>query len=442
MMTQKENGDGEFEENIEEKTVNEEYKIWKKNAPFLYNLVIAHALEWPSLTVQWLPYVRKDDDRDFNTHRLILGTHTADEQNHLVVASVQLPREDLELDASHYEGDKAELGGFSLINGRIEVEIKINHEGEVNRARYMPQNPQIIATKTPLSDVLIFNIDTHPLGKEQAGDCNPELRLKGHTREGYGLSWNSNSNGYLLSSADDHTVCLWNINMQPKQGRNLDALSIYTGHTMVVEDVAWHSKHPTIFGSVGDDRKMLIWDTRSNNYAQASHVIDAHTAEVNCISFNPFSEYILLTGSADKTLALWDLRNLKVKIATFESHKDEIFQVQWSPHNETIFASSGSDRRIHIWDLSRMNRKQSSIETEDGPPELLFIHGGHSAKISDFSWNPNEPFTICSVSEDNMAQIWQIAEHVYNDDITMDDVCRDRDEVPPKSTVNASSNES
>jgi hypothetical protein len=50
---------GEFEDNIEEKTINEEYKIWKKNAPFLYNLVITHALEWPSLTTQWLPHVRK-----------------------------------------------------------------------------------------------------------------------------------------------------------------------------------------------------------------------------------------------------------------------------------------------------------------------------------------------------------------------------------------------
>ena len=49
---------GEFEDNIEEKTINEEYKIWKKNAPFLYNLVITHALEWPSLTTQWLPHVR------------------------------------------------------------------------------------------------------------------------------------------------------------------------------------------------------------------------------------------------------------------------------------------------------------------------------------------------------------------------------------------------
>jgi histone-binding protein RBBP4 len=40
---------------VEERLVNEEYKIWKKNTPFLYELVVTHALEWPSLTVQWLP---------------------------------------------------------------------------------------------------------------------------------------------------------------------------------------------------------------------------------------------------------------------------------------------------------------------------------------------------------------------------------------------------
>lgn len=30
---------------------------------------------------------------------------------------------------------------------------------------------------------------------------------------------------------------------------------------------------------------------------------EAHTAEVNCLAFNPFSEYILATGSADKTVS-------------------------------------------------------------------------------------------------------------------------------------------
>ena len=35
-----------------EQTINEEYKVWKKNTPFLYDLVLTHALEWPSLTLQ------------------------------------------------------------------------------------------------------------------------------------------------------------------------------------------------------------------------------------------------------------------------------------------------------------------------------------------------------------------------------------------------------
>lgn len=48
------------------------------------------------------------------------------------------------------------------MTGKIECEIKINHEGEVNRARYMPQNPHIIATKTPSSDVLVFDYTKHP----------------------------------------------------------------------------------------------------------------------------------------------------------------------------------------------------------------------------------------------------------------------------------------
>lgn len=71
----------------------------------------------------------------------------------------------------------------------------------------------------------------------------------------------------------------------------------------------------------------------------------------------------------------------------------------------------------------------------------MFIHGGHTAKISDFSWNPNEPWVICSVSEDNIMQvlniffkyffgtnksffnflkifskIWQMADNIYNEE--------------------------
>ncbi|ERE65597.1 histone-binding protein RBBP7-like protein [Cricetulus griseus] len=247
-----------FEDTVEERVINEEYKIWKKNTPFLYDLVMTHALQWPSLTVQWLPEVTKPEGKDYALHWLVLGTHTSDEQNHLVVARVHIPNDDAQFDASHCDSDKGEFGGFGSVTGKIECEIKINHEGEVNRARYMPQNPHIIATKTPSSDVLVFDYTKHPAKPDPSGECNPDLRLRGHQKEGYGLSWNSNLSGHLLSASDDHTVCLWDINAGPKEGKIVDAKAIFTGHSAVVEDVAWHLLHESLFGSVADDQKLMI----------------------------------------------------------------------------------------------------------------------------------------------------------------------------------------
>lgn len=45
--------------------------------------------------------------------------------------------------------------------------------------------------------------------------------------------------------------------------------------------------------------------------------------------------------------------------------------------------------------------------------EVVFNHGGHQAKISDFAWNPNEQYTVASVSEDNEIHVWQMAKDVY-----------------------------
>lgn len=84
---------------------------------------------------------------------------------------------------------------------------------------------------------------------------------------------------------------------------------------------------------------------------------------------------------AAQTVALWDTRNLKERLHKFEGHQEGVFQVSWAPFNETILASCAADRRVHIWDLSKIGDEQSPEDSEDGPPELLFIHGGHTAKV-------------------------------------------------------------
>ncbi len=95
------------EEELEEKIINESYKIWKKNVPFLYDMVVIHALEWPSLTVQWLPDQVQPPGKNFRENRVILGTHTSEsDQNYLMLAKVTTPVEqDDDVDNRKYDGE-------------------------------------------------------------------------------------------------------------------------------------------------------------------------------------------------------------------------------------------------------------------------------------------------------------------------------------------------
>lgn len=59
------------------------------------------------------------------------------------------------------------------------------------------------------------------------------------------------------------------------------------GHVGVVEDVAWHVQHEYLFGSVGDDRQLLIWDTRTSTTDKPLHAVEAHQAEVGFLLVAP-----------------------------------------------------------------------------------------------------------------------------------------------------------
>jgi histone-binding protein RBBP4 len=112
-------------------------------------------------------------------------------------------------------------------------------------------------------------------------------------------------------------------------------------------------------------------------------------------------------------------------ISQLLGHTDQVFKVEWSPFNESILGSCSGDRRVALWDLSRIGQEQSAEDAEDGPPELLYLHGGHTSNVSDFSWNAKDEWSIVSVSEDNVLQVWKPAEEIYAED---DDYDEDDDE--------------
>lgn len=421
---------------------------------------MTHSLEWPSLTCQWLPTTKKAGP-NASELSLLLGTHTEGEQNYLMVASTIVPTNDPVIPDSTsnnnnnhnngngkennpssssttttptappvvaYDEERKEVGGFghatSTTNnngtiGKVDYKMKIQHEGEVNRARCMPQNHFVVATRGPGPLVYVFDRSKHPSFPEPNTVFSPQVVCCGHTQEGYGLAWSKLKEGYLLSGSQDTTVCLWDVqaggttDKTASAGRQIDPIATFKGHTAVVEDIDWHPKDPNMIVSVSDDRTIRIWDIRDPSKGHSHIVEGAHSGDINGVAFNPMMEYTFATASADTTVAIWDLRNLSTKVHTLRGHTDEVYMVEWAPFNESILGSCSADRRVAIWDLSRTGQEQSEEDAEDGPPELLFLHGGHTAKVSDFSWNAQHPWVVASVSEDNVLQVWQCAEEIY-----------------------------
>lgn len=204
-------------------------------------------------------------------HRMIHGTHTCGGvQNHLMISKFTITTDTPEFDDAKWDSEREEFGGYGEGSAaKWDTEIKINHPGEVHRARYMPHNPFIIASRGPSDDVYIFDYTKHP-SEPKDTKFRPQLRLKGHEGEGYGMSWSNTREGHLLTAGDDGMVfltkdihkytffkiCHWDINANQTISGQIVPQSKFKGHSSNAEDVSFHALHNFVFGSVGDDRKL------------------------------------------------------------------------------------------------------------------------------------------------------------------------------------------
>ena len=115
--------DDQNEEEIDE-IINQEYKVWKYNSHYLYDTLFISAVEWPSLTLSWLPDYEVNDG--IVTQKLVIGTHTtSNEQNYLLICKIKFPEQkeekiSEEITNLYYEKDSLEK--YKKILKKLEVE--------------------------------------------------------------------------------------------------------------------------------------------------------------------------------------------------------------------------------------------------------------------------------------------------------------------------------
>ena len=212
-----------------------------------------------SLTCQWLPSTFDETTDTTITRQLLLGSHVAEGcgDNQLLISTVTLPK-----DGTDWQASKKGIATTKMAIGRIKIIKRFKHDGEANRV-IQPWCEELGATKFHQQ----VYIRRYPDGASHVCVC------QGHTQEGFGLAWNpTGDQDQLVSAGNDGLVCLWKISGNAK---NVQPLGIFNGHDgRVVEDVSWNHENPHQFVSVGDDKSIVFWDTRTRDPVNA--IRDAH----------------------------------------------------------------------------------------------------------------------------------------------------------------------
>ncbi|OCK80603.1 WD40 repeat-like protein [Lepidopterella palustris CBS 459.81] len=186
---------------------------------------------------------------------------------------------------------------------------------------------------------------------------HPIARLGGHNGPVHAVTYSAGLSQYILTGSTDRLIRLFNPNRAPppdstsssttyqKDTSTPGLVQTYDAHGYEVLDIAVSDDNAR-FTSVGGDKTVFLWDVAS---ARTLRRWSGHVGRINACSFGGAEGSVVVSGSYDGTVRLWDVKSQSHKpLMVFSEAKDSISSVSVVDHE---IMSGSIDGRVRVYDL-------------------------------------------------------------------------------------------
>ncbi|KAE9357377.1 hypothetical protein PF008_g3190 [Phytophthora fragariae] len=162
-------------------------------------------------------------------------------------------------------------------------------------------------------------------------------------------------------------------------------------------DIRWHPQSDSLLATAATNGAVVIWNLEREGYKHVQErVLNGHRRAVNRICWHTTDWNVLISGSQDGTVKLWDKRGGKV-VSTYQPKSESVRDVRASPFHPNKFAAAFENGIVQVWDM----RKNSQ-------PELKFT--AHKGLVLSIDWHPTDANVLASGGRDRYVKIWELGD--------------------------------
>ena len=218
------------------------------------------------------------------------------------------------------------------------------------------------------------------------GDCDNYGVLTGHKAAVLDLHWSRDSRAIFSASAD-MTLASWDLETGTRIRRHV-------GHEEVINCLDLSRRGEEILISGSDDCMLAIWDVRQK---YAAGYIETE-CPVTAVALSEARNEIY-TGGIDNTIKVWDIRKEAV-VYTMPGHTDTVTSLQLSADGQTLLSNS-HDGTVRTWDIRPFAPTDRSLRTYDG------ASAGIEKNLIRASWD-SKGERIAAGSGDRTVVVWEV----------------------------------